>query len=176
MDISQRVCISFQPSQVLLDQVLTSAIHHFLPGHEHFKGPCPSFEPDWLIFHLLWKQAGCAIAEAFSCVLCLAGDYQVISRDQAVCLKDGNGVALRASDVRNKFIGRLQGVLLRRTKQTMLDGEPVVKLPPREVTVVRQQFSKEERKLYDEMLEENQKKFEVRNLNLADVLLGWLCL
>ncbi|KAK9916313.1 hypothetical protein WJX75_001149 [Coccomyxa subellipsoidea] len=45
----------------------------------------------------------------------------------------------------------LQGVLLRRTKGSTLDGKPIVQLPARQVELVRLHFSVAERAAYDEL-------------------------
>ncbi len=43
----------------------------------------------------------------------------------------------------------------------MIDGEPVVKLPPRELSLVKQQFSKQEQTFYAELQKESAAKFKV---------------
>ncbi|KAK9822145.1 hypothetical protein WJX74_010771 [Apatococcus lobatus] len=54
----------------------------------------------------------------------------------------------------------LKGILLRRTKQTKIDGEPVVKLPPREVSLVKQHFNEQEQTLYNELAAQSKAKFK----------------
>ncbi|KAF5325961.1 hypothetical protein D9611_000760 [Ephemerocybe angulata] len=43
----------------------------------------------------------------------------------------------------------LKPLLLRRTKNSMLEGKPILELPPKEIELVKLQFSREERELYD---------------------------
>lgn len=55
----------------------------------------------------------------------------------------------------------VQPVLLRRTKGSTIDGEPVVKLPPREQQLVRKAFSMSEQKFYDQVQAESMQKLKV---------------
>lgn len=59
--------------------------------------------------------------------------------------------------------------MLRRTKQTQIDGEPVVKLPSREVSLVKQQFSKQEQKLYDQLKARSKAEFQVMQISILVV-------
>ncbi|KAJ7058180.1 SNF2 family DNA-dependent ATPase [Mycena amicta] len=43
----------------------------------------------------------------------------------------------------------LKPLMLRRTKQSTLEGEPILKLPPKEIELVKLRFSDEEREIYD---------------------------
>ncbi|KAJ7145709.1 SNF2 family N-terminal domain-containing protein [Mycena epipterygia] len=43
----------------------------------------------------------------------------------------------------------LKSLLLRRTKNSTLEGEPILTLPPKDIEIVKLQFSEEERELYD---------------------------
>ena len=54
----------------------------------------------------------------------------------------------------------VQPVLLRRTKSSTIDGEPVVKLPPREQQLVRKAFSHSEQQFYDEVQAESMQKLK----------------
>ncbi|GFR48225.1 hypothetical protein Agub_g10086, partial [Astrephomene gubernaculifera] len=45
----------------------------------------------------------------------------------------------------------LQAVLLRRTKQTTLQGEPIIRLPPRQQQLLREQFSAGEAAVYNQV-------------------------
>ncbi|CAG8562637.1 933_t:CDS:2, partial [Racocetra fulgida] len=49
----------------------------------------------------------------------------------------------------------LRGILLRRTKDSKLDGRPLLQLPTKTVNFVKQDFSRDEREFYDANLEEN---------------------
>ncbi len=46
---------------------------------------------------------------------------------------------------------RLQTVLLRRTKQSTINGEPIIKLPGREQRLVREKFSAQEAAFYQQV-------------------------
>ena len=52
-------------------------------------------------------------------------------------------------------------MLLRRTKGSTIDGEPVVKLPPREQQLVRKAFSMSEQRFYDQVQAESMQKLKV---------------
>ena len=52
--------------------------------------------------------------------------------------------------------GVLAGVLLRRTKQTVIDGEPILQLPPCAQTLRRIEFTPEEKKFYEGVKSKNQ--------------------
>ncbi len=56
----------------------------------------------------------------------------------------------------------MQGVLLRRTKGSTLNGEPIVELPARQVEVVRLHFSAGERAAYDELQRSSMSQLKVR--------------
>ncbi|KAG6840498.1 hypothetical protein C0991_006328 [Blastosporella zonata] len=43
----------------------------------------------------------------------------------------------------------LQPILLRRTKHSTLEGKPILDLPPKDIEIVKLEFSEEERDLYD---------------------------
>ncbi|KAK0450917.1 SNF2 family DNA-dependent ATPase [Armillaria borealis] len=43
----------------------------------------------------------------------------------------------------------LRPILLRRTKGSMLEGKPILKLPPKDIAIVNLKFSEEERELYN---------------------------
>ncbi len=55
----------------------------------------------------------------------------------------------------------MQPVLLRRTKTSTIDGEPVVKLPPREQQLVCKAFSASEQRFYDQVQQESMQKLKV---------------
>ena len=55
----------------------------------------------------------------------------------------------------------MQPVLLRRTKGSTIDGEAVVKLPPREQQLVRKPFSASEQRFYDQVQQESMQKLKV---------------
>uniref|UniRef100_A0A0D6QTY3 Helicase-like transcription factor CHR28 n=1 Tax=Araucaria cunninghamii TaxID=56994 RepID=A0A0D6QTY3_ARACU len=55
----------------------------------------------------------------------------------------------------------LKTVMLRRTKGTLLDGEPIIKLPPKTVTLKKVEFSMEERNFYKKLEEDSRDQFKV---------------
>lgn len=63
--------------------------------------------------------------------------------------------------VTTKCVVLLQPVLLRRTKGSTIDGEPVVKLPPREQQLVCKAFSASEQRFYDQLQQESMQKLKV---------------
>ena len=67
----------------------------------------------------------------------------------------------------------MQPVLLRRTKSSTIDGQPVVKLPPREQQLVRKAFSMSEQKFYDQVQAESMQQLKVcasaANVHINDV-------
>ncbi|KAL0027476.1 hypothetical protein WJX77_004115 [Trebouxia sp. C0004] len=54
----------------------------------------------------------------------------------------------------------LKALLLRRTKTSTIDGEPVVKLPPREQQLVCKAFSASEQRFYDQVQQESMQKLK----------------
>ncbi|KAG2298377.1 hypothetical protein Bca52824_034849 [Brassica carinata] len=54
----------------------------------------------------------------------------------------------------------LRGILLRRTKETLLDGQPILHLPPKTVNLTKAEFSPEESAFYKELEASSQSKFE----------------
>ncbi|CAM6038922.1 unnamed protein product [Sphagnum compactum] len=54
----------------------------------------------------------------------------------------------------------LRPILLRRTKGTLIDGQPIVDLPPRIVKLKKTQFSIEERTFYDKLETESREQFQ----------------
>jgi len=57
---------------------------------------------------------------------------------------------------------RAQGMLLRRTKATLIDGAPVVDLPERRVTLRRIAFSPPERAFYERVQQESARELKAR--------------
>ncbi|XP_024520679.1 helicase-like transcription factor CHR28 [Selaginella moellendorffii] len=55
----------------------------------------------------------------------------------------------------------LQVVMLRRTKATLIDGQPIVNLPPRFVCLQQAEFSEEERIFYNSLELESRRQFQV---------------
>ena len=60
----------------------------------------------------------------------------------------------------------MQAVLLRRTKSSTIDGEPVVKLPPREQQLVRKAFTMSEQNFYDQVQAESMQQLKVCAISL----------
>lgn len=55
----------------------------------------------------------------------------------------------------------LKTIMLRRTKGTLLDGEPIISLPPKSVELKKVDFSKKERDFYTRLEEDSRAQFEV---------------
>ncbi|CAN6457648.1 unnamed protein product [Victoria cruziana] len=55
----------------------------------------------------------------------------------------------------------LQTIMLRRTKGTMLDGEPIIKLPPKSISLKKVDFSVEERDFYSRLEADSREQFKV---------------
>ncbi len=70
--------------------------------------------------------------------------------------------------VGKKVVVVMQPVLLRRTKTSTIDGEPVVKLPPREQQLVCKAFSASEQRFYDQVQQESMQKLKVWLLVAVD--------
>ncbi len=62
----------------------------------------------------------------------------------------------------------MQGVVLRRTKQTKIDGEPVVKLPERRQQMEQRAFSPPELEFYNKLRVDAADSMKARGL-------GWFC-
>lgn len=54
----------------------------------------------------------------------------------------------------------LKTIMLRRTKGTLLDGKPIISLPPKTVTLKKVDFSEEERAFYSALEAESQEQFK----------------
>ncbi|XP_062096394.1 helicase-like transcription factor CHR28 [Humulus lupulus] len=54
----------------------------------------------------------------------------------------------------------LKTIMLRRTKGTLLDGEPIINLPPKHVELKKVEFSKEERDFYSRLEADSRAQFE----------------
>ena len=61
----------------------------------------------------------------------------------------------------------LQTMLLRRTKSSTIDGQPVVNLPARETGLVKKEFDEQERHFYKSLESESQTKVLVGVCTLA---------
>ncbi|XP_029116867.1 helicase-like transcription factor CHR28 isoform X1 [Elaeis guineensis] len=55
----------------------------------------------------------------------------------------------------------LKTIMLRRTKGTLIDGKPIITLPPKTVTLKKVDFSKDERAFYSALEAESQEQFKV---------------
>jgi hypothetical protein len=70
-------------------------------------------------------------------------------------------IYLICMQVGKKHVVVMQPVLLRRTKTSTIDGEPVVKLPPREQQLVCKAFSASEQRFYNQVQQESMQKLKV---------------
>ncbi|XP_042966159.1 helicase-like transcription factor CHR28 isoform X1 [Carya illinoinensis] len=71
----------------------------------------------------------------------------------------------------------LRAIMLRRTKGTLIDGEPIIKLPPKTVHLSKVNFSTEERAFYTKLEADSRSQFKAYaaagtvNQNYANILL-----
>ncbi|KAL8153806.1 hypothetical protein V2J09_011566 [Rumex salicifolius] len=71
----------------------------------------------------------------------------------------------------------LRTVMLRRTKDTKINGQPIINLPPKKVHIRSKEFTLEERKFYSELEADTRKQFKAYadsgtvNQNYASILL-----
>ncbi|XP_050270956.1 helicase-like transcription factor CHR28 isoform X1 [Quercus robur] len=71
----------------------------------------------------------------------------------------------------------LRAIMLRRTKGTLLDGEPIIKLPPKTIRMSKVDFSTEERAFYTNLEADSRSRFKAYaaagtvNQNYANILL-----
>ncbi|TYI37251.1 hypothetical protein ES332_A03G199700v1 [Gossypium tomentosum] len=71
----------------------------------------------------------------------------------------------------------LKVVMLRRTKATLIDGEPIIKLPPKSVLMLKVDFTAEERDFYTQLEADSRSQFKAYaaagtvNQNYANILL-----
>lgn len=71
----------------------------------------------------------------------------------------------------------LRAIMLRRTKGTLIDGEPIIRLPPKEINLKKVDFSKEERLFYTRLEADSRSQFKAYaaagtvNQNYANILL-----
>lgn len=54
----------------------------------------------------------------------------------------------------------LRAIMLRRTKGTLLDGEPIIKLPPKKINLTKVDFSTEERDFYTKLEADSRSQFK----------------
>lgn len=53
----------------------------------------------------------------------------------------------------------LEAIMLHRTKGSLLDGEPIISLPPKSVELKRVKFSQEERDFYSKLEADSRAQF-----------------
>ncbi|XP_058090253.1 helicase-like transcription factor CHR28 isoform X2 [Magnolia sinica] len=82
-----------------------------------------------------------------------------------------------ASSGYKKLQAILKTIMLRRTKGTLLDGEPIIQLPPKEICLKRVDFSATERHFYSQLEADSRSQFKeyaaagTVNQNYANILL-----
>ncbi|XP_042501657.1 helicase-like transcription factor CHR28 isoform X2 [Macadamia integrifolia] len=88
-----------------------------------------------------------------------------------------NPISRDASNGYKKLQAVLKTIMLRRTKGTLLDGEPIIKLPPKSVYLTKVEFSSEERAFYLNLEADSRLQFRkyaaagTVNQNYANILL-----
>ncbi|WOL07214.1 hypothetical protein Cni_G15952 [Canna indica] len=70
-------------------------------------------------------------------------------------------ISKNSSSGYRKLQAVLKTLLLRRTKGTVLDGEPILKIPPKSICLTQVEFSQEERDFYSKLEADSQQQFKV---------------
>lgn len=76
------------------------------------------------------------------------------------CSSIKNPISRNPSNGYMKLQAVLKTVMLRRTKDTLIDGEPIVQLPPKSVCLKKVDFSSEERAFYSRLEAESRSQFK----------------
>ncbi|XP_010234334.1 helicase-like transcription factor CHR28 isoform X2 [Brachypodium distachyon] len=86
--------------------------------------------------------------------------YDPYSTYSSFCTMIKHPIARDAVHGYKKLQTVLRIVLLRRTKETMINGEPIINLPPKTINLVKVDFRKEERAFYMTMEERSRQQFK----------------
>ncbi|KQK18942.1 helicase-like transcription factor CHR28 [Brachypodium distachyon] len=103
--------------------------------------------------------------------------YDPYSTYSSFCTMIKHPIARDAVHGYKKLQTVLRIVLLRRTKETKINGEPIINLPPKTINLNKVDFTKEERAFYSTLEERSQQQFKeyaaagTLNQNYANILL-----
>ncbi|KAK9706683.1 hypothetical protein RND81_07G144400 [Saponaria officinalis] len=86
--------------------------------------------------------------------------YDPYSVYKSFCAMVKFPIARNPSNGYKKLQAVLKTIMLRRTKGTLLDGEPIINLPPKTVKLKRVEFSKEERDFYTRLEADSRAQFQ----------------
>ncbi|KAG6521180.1 hypothetical protein ZIOFF_018246 [Zingiber officinale] len=87
--------------------------------------------------------------------------YDPYSVYSSFCASIKHPISRNASSGYKKLQAVLKTVLLRRTKGTIIDGEPILKLPPKSICLKKVEFSHEEREFYLKLEADSRQQFKV---------------
>ncbi|KAL5231586.1 hypothetical protein ABZP36_030362 [Zizania latifolia] len=86
--------------------------------------------------------------------------YDPYSTYNSFCSMIKHPIARNAINGYKKLQAVLRVVLLRRTKETLINGEPIIKLPPKTINLDKVDFTKEERAFYMTLEERSRQQFK----------------
>ncbi|XP_074560878.1 LOW QUALITY PROTEIN: helicase-like transcription factor CHR28 [Curcuma longa] len=87
--------------------------------------------------------------------------YDPFDAYKSFCSKIKNPISRDPSNGYKRLQLVLKTIMLRRTKGTLLDGKPVITLPPKTITLMKVDFSEEERTFYTRLEAESREQFKV---------------
>ncbi|XP_074557589.1 helicase-like transcription factor CHR28 isoform X1 [Curcuma longa] len=87
--------------------------------------------------------------------------YDPLDAYKSFCSMIKNPISRNPSKGYERLQLILKTIMLRRTKGTMLDGQPIITLPPKTITLKKVDFSKEERAFYTHLEAESREQFKV---------------
>ncbi|KAJ8769906.1 hypothetical protein K2173_008988 [Erythroxylum novogranatense] len=103
--------------------------------------------------------------------------YEPYSRYKAFYFGLKAPISRNAQQGYKKIQAVLRAVMLRRTKGTLIDGQPIIKLPPKSIRLTKVDFAAEERAFYTRLEADSRSKFKAYaaagtvNQNYANILL-----
>ncbi|CAN4105473.1 unnamed protein product [Withania somnifera] len=99
-----------------------------------------------------------AIDELFSYFRFLR--YDPYAEYKSFCSQIKFLIAINSINGYKKLQAILRAIMLRRTKGTMIDGEPIINLPPKTIQLKKVAFSAEERAFYNKLEAESRSQFK----------------
>ncbi|XP_017218770.1 helicase-like transcription factor CHR28 [Daucus carota subsp. sativus] len=103
--------------------------------------------------------------------------YDPYTTYKSFCSKLKNPISRDSVQGYKKLYAVLSAVMLRRTKGTFIDGEPIIRLPRKTINLIQAEFSEEERDFYKELEANSLSQFKAYaaagtlNQNYANILL-----
>ncbi|XP_031488009.1 helicase-like transcription factor CHR28 isoform X2 [Nymphaea colorata] len=80
---------------------------------------------------------------------------------KSFCTTIKNPISRSPTTGYKKLQAVLQTIMLRRTKGTIIDGEPIIKLPPKSISLKKVDFSMDERDFYSRLEADSREQFKV---------------